>query len=141
MKIVVRNQQKKIALSPQKIKAVARKALTLERRKKTGEITISFLTDPQIRELNLLYRGQYNPTDVLSFDISKDKKEILADIAISTDTAIRQARNFKTSTLFELYLYVVHGILHILGYDDETKSERKIMEEKTKRILLSCKLL
>jgi len=72
---------------------------------------------------------------VIAFDLSLDKKKILADIAISTDTAIRQAKIFKTSPLYETYLYVVHGVLHIIGYRDATFKQRKLMDEKAHYIL------
>lgn len=87
-----------------------------------------------------MYLAQDCPTDVIAFDLSGDKKEILADVAISTDTAIRQARVFKTSPAYETYLYVVHGILHILGYDDKTAKESKIMEQKAVGILTSLNI-
>lgn len=74
-------------------------------------------------------------TDVIAFDISEGKKAITADIAISTDRALRNAVVYRTSPLYETYLYVIHGVLHILGYDDKTGKERKVMEEKTRKIL------
>ena len=57
-------------------------------------------------------------------------KILLADIMISTDTAINNARKFKTTPDYELMLYVAHGILHILGYDDRTKTQMKRMRKK-----------
>jgi rRNA maturation RNase YbeY len=82
-----------------------------------------------------MYLGRYSATDVISFDLSGNKKEFLADIAVSVDTAILNARIYKTSTLCELSRYVIHGILHLAGYDDGTKKQRKIMHEKTNLIL------
>ena len=58
--------------------------------------------------------------------------QMFADIVISTDTAIRNAKIFKTTQLNELYLYVVHGVLHLLGYDDRTQKQRQIMQKKEK---------
>jgi probable rRNA maturation factor len=85
--------------------------------------------------LNLKYLGKNRATDVMAFDISKNKAKILADIVISGDTAVKNSKEFKTSSLYEAYLYVIHGVLHILGYDDETAQQRKIMEYKAQRIL------
>jgi len=82
-----------------------------------------------------MYLGSDCPTDVIAFDLATTKSEILADLAISTDTAIRNARIFKTSPTHELYLYVVHGILHILGYRDCSDRQRKLMQHKADQIL------
>jgi probable rRNA maturation factor len=109
--------------------------LSSEGVKKPGELTICFVDDKKIRELNLKFLGRNRATDVLTFDISSNNKAIFADVIISTDTASRNARIFKSTPLRELYLYVVHGVLHILGYKDETTGQRKIMEEKARRVL------
>ena len=82
-----------------------------------------------------MYLGSDCPTDVIAFDLSATKNEISADLAVSTDTAIRNARIFKTHAGYEVYLYVIHGILHLLGYDDKTAQQRKVMEHKAQRIL------
>jgi probable rRNA maturation factor len=89
--------------------------------------------------LNLLYLGEYAATDVISFSLVNTKKELTGDIAVSGESAIRNARIFKTTPAGELYLYVVHGVLHLLGYDDNTQRNRKIMQEKAKNICLSIK--
>jgi probable rRNA maturation factor len=68
---------------------------------------------------------------VLAFDMAgRDSNKIEADIIISSDTAIRNAKIFKTRTAYELNLYVIHGLLHILGYDDRTLKQRKILQKK-----------
>lgn len=85
--------------------------------------------------MNLRYLGEDGPTDVMAFRLSGNKKEITADIVISTDTVLRNARVFKTTPLYELYLYITHGVLHILGYNDTTAGEKKIMHEKERFLL------
>lgn len=133
MKIAVKNLQKKISIYPKKIKNLALGILSKEGVRKTGEITISFVNDRKIRGLNLRYLGKDRPTDVLAFNITEApyiSKDIFADIVISTDTAIRNARIFKTSRPYELYLYVIHGLLHILGYEDKSKKEKTAMHKK-----------
>lgn len=140
MKIAVINLQNKIAVCQNKIKEVIRGALRLERIRKRGEITVSLMPDREIRKLNTMYLGRYCPTDVISFDISREKKELIADIAVSTDTAARNAKKYRTSPCFEIYLYVIHGLLHILGYDDVNQSKRKKMHERTKFILATLKI-
>lgn len=135
MKIVIRDLQKKIRISPERIKKIIIKVLSLEGIRKSGQLTVSLVGDRQIKRLNRIYFGKDNPTDVISFDISKDKKELLADIVISTDTAIGNSRIFKTTPLYEACLYTVHGLLHLLGYGDKNTRQRKIMDNRSKRIL------
>ena len=100
------------------------------------------MDDKKIREFNLRYLGIARPTDVLSFDLtdSRKSKTIFADIVISAETAISNSKIFKTTPLFELQLYVVHSLLHLLGYDDRTKAQRKIMQQKSSQILNNLKI-
>ena len=135
MKVIIKNLQKKIPISPKKIREVVLRALSSEGKKIPGEITVCFVNDRQITELNLLYLAENNPTDVIAFNNSGNKREVFADIAVSTDTACRNARIFKTTPLYEVYLYIAHGVLHILGFDDNTPRKRKIMENKAAGIL------
>lgn len=143
MKITIKNFQNQIPIRANKIKQTALKVLSLEGIKKPGQINFCFLNDKQIRLYNLRYLGRDEPTDVLSFnlsDFSKLKKNILADIVISTETAVTNSKIFKTTPRYELCLYIVHGLLHLLGYDDETKKERKIMQQKSNHILNILKI-
>lgn len=99
---------------------------------KSGEITLCFVNDSQIRKLNVKYLKEKSPTDVLAFDLGLKTKNspMLADVVISTDTAIRNAKLFKTTPLFELNLYCLHGVLHLLGYKDKTLKDKKLMRKK-----------
>jgi probable rRNA maturation factor len=132
VKIIIKNFQKKVPICPTRIKKVILKAFSQEALKKTGDITICFVTDKKIRELNLRYLGRNKPTDVLTFDNTSplDNTYMFADIIISTDTAMRNAKIFKTPPPDELNLYAVHGALHLLGYDDHTPKQRKLMRQK-----------
>ena len=82
-----------------------------------------------------MYLGCDSPTDVIAFDLTDREDEFSADLAISTDTAIRNARIFKTCAAYEVYLYVIHGILHLLGFRDSTERQRKSMELKANQII------
>lgn len=142
VKITVKNLQNRIPVNSKKVVKTVQKVLSQEGIKKSGEITLCFVNDTRIKELNLKYLGKNNPTDVITFDITelKDKDNIFADIVISTERAIDNAKTFKTSPLFELYLYVIHGVLHILGYDDKCKKDKLVMRKKEKDILKALNL-
>jgi len=132
VKITLQNLQKKVPLATGKIKKLILKVLHREGVKKTGWINICFVTNSQIKKFNTKFLKNKSSTDVLAFNLSdkKEKNIILADIMISTQAAIQQASRFKTTVDYELSLYVVHGILHILGYDDHTVSQIKLMRKK-----------
>jgi len=134
VKITVRNLQKKIPISPKEVKKTILNALFFERIKKTGEITVCFVGDRKIRELNKRFLRKNEATDCLTFDMLEpsDQKHISADIIISTDTALRNAKAFRTDILKEINLYLIHGVLHLLGYDDRAPKEKKLMREKEK---------
>ena len=78
------------------------------------------MTDPAIRELNRRYRSRDTPTDVLSFPLADEVcPDLLGDVVISVETLRRQARQRKRSMADELLRLLIHGILHLLGYDHE----------------------
>ncbi len=132
MKITVKNLQKKLLISPVKIKKLILKVLKGEGIKESGYINICFADDPLIKKFNLKFLKTNSSTDVLAFNLNNnlENKILLADIMISTDTAIKNSRKFNTKPEYELMLYVTHGILHILGYDDRDKTQRKQMRKK-----------
>lgn len=100
-----------------------------------------FVNDQRITALNHRYLGKKSPTDVLAFDLRSGPDALLiADIVVSTDTAAVQSRVFHTSVLFEVYLYIVHGLLHIIGYDDSTPKEKRRMNMRARQILSELKI-
>jgi probable rRNA maturation factor len=132
VKITLQNQQKKVRIQSKKIKKLILKVLKGEGVKESGWINICFVDNPQIKKFNARFLKIKGVTDVLAFNLS-DKKEsnvILADIMISAQEASRQASNFKTTPEYELSLYVVHGLLHILGFNDHNPRQIKLMRKK-----------
>lgn len=93
-----------------------------------------YTDNKSIRQLNRRYAGKNVSTDVLCFDLS-EKGQFLADIAVSAEKAIQNARRFKTTPKEEAALYLIHGILHLFGYDDKKIIERRRMQRKALYIL------
>jgi probable rRNA maturation factor len=100
--------------------------------------------DETIKGLNLRYRGQDETTDVLAFDMENDQDQFvsppsvpphLGDMVVSYPRAVAQAEEYGHSTEEELDRLVVHGLLHLLGYDDQTDEERQIMWDRQETIL------
>lgn len=125
MSIVVRNLNKKHRLNEKFIKKLTANILKILRKPRSAELEIIFLSDSAIRLLNRRYKGRNISTDVLSFELGE-----LGEVIISSDTALRNSRIFNTSFEEEIVLYIIHGILHLFGYDDETAGAKNRMSKK-----------
>ena len=88
-----------------------------------GDVTVVFVSDARMRELNRRYRGQDSPTDVLSFPADPSHQAVggaLGDIVVAVGVARRQAREAGHSFAVETRVLALHGLLHLMGYDHET---------------------
>lgn len=136
VRINVINQNKKKRINLKLVKKTIRFVLKrLNRKKRKIDLNIIFVKDAYIKRLNRIYKHKGYATDVLCFCISGTQ----TDIFISTDRALANSRRFKTSFINELNLYVIHGILHMFGFRDGTRSERKKMERVQDEILRELK--
>ena len=108
---------------------------------KESIFTIIFVTPEEIHELNKQYRGVDRVTDVISFaledahDVSLTDVRVLGDIYICIDRMKEQALEYGHSETRELSFLTVHGLLHLLGYDHQTKEEEEIMFGLQRKIL------
>jgi len=110
-----------------------------------GGINVIFVTDRKIRDLNKKYLGRDRVTDVIAFPGEgvaencfpgeKPSRNFLGDIAISSDRAKKNAAFYDVTFTEELLRYVIHGILHLVGYKDESQKDKRIMMEKEDEIL------
>jgi len=101
----------------------------LDGEKASGELSVVFVEDDEIAALNEAYRKRKGPTDVLSFpaEMSDGATPIIGDIVLSTETAIRQAKALGHTPKEEVAFLLIHGALHLLGYDHHRSHERKKM--------------
>lgn len=94
-----------------------------------GEVTIFITGSDELRELNRRYRRKNEPTDVLSFEISPKQASLAGDIAISAEIAAANAAELGHTTEVELKILILHGLLHLAGYDHERdKGEMRARE-------------
>ncbi len=106
-----------------------------------GELSLSFVTDQEIIELNQKHLSRPRPTDVLAFsmregDFTEINPSLLGDVVISAETAKRQAVAKGHSCEEEVCLLLIHGILHLLGYEHEIPGPRaRAMRKKEKELL------
>lgn len=113
--------------------------LELTENDQENDLSILIDSDLALQKLNKLYLGYDQPTDVLSFESNEVNPETgrisLGDIAISFPTAEKQALEAGHPVVNEIILLLIHGILHLSGYDHNTKTEKKEMWQKQQNIL------
>lgn len=149
MELYVQNQQDKLPVAPE-LEELLRSAMETTLREEgynteaQGEAGIVLVSNESIRQLNRTYRGQDQATDVLSFSLFSDAEDdpypILGEVIISVERAAEQAQELGHSLERELAFLVVHGALHLLGYDHEKEEEAAQMRAKEKAILDECLL-
>ncbi len=131
--VEVVNRQRRLKLDTEAWSTFADKALHAIG-KSESSATIAFVSDKRIRELNRQFRGVDKATDVLSFPA--EEKVNLGDIAVSVDTAAMQAKDNELTLEGEVAQLILHGLLHLCGYDHETDNgEMNRLELKLRRRL------
>lgn len=139
MGCIIYSSIKKNILSEKKIQEII--LIILKKIKKRGDLSVHFISDQKMKNLNKQYRNKDKTTDVLSFanENSFFKKENdLGDIFISISQIKRQAKKYSVAEKEELLRMLVHGILHLVGYDHLSKKDSenmfKIQENIVKKI-------
>ncbi|MCL4536654.1 MAG: rRNA maturation RNase YbeY [Nitrospirae bacterium] len=154
MEIIIKNSQRLIRINRQRIESILKKALKhlahSHPRKcygflESAEVSVLFVNDTKMRELNRQYRGKDKTTDVLSFPQIKrferfEQLELspipLGDIVINLHQAKRQAKEHGLSFYDEVSWLLIHGLLHLLGYDHEkSKYQARKMREMERELL------
>ncbi|ADL07683.1 rRNA maturation RNase YbeY [Thermosediminibacter oceani] len=152
--VLISNLQNRITVNEKMeelVKKIVEFALDFEGVAGEVEVSVVFVDNDYIRELNRSYRGKDMPTDVLSFsmretsadeafDGNEEVERMLGDIVISLEKAREQADAFGHSFEREVGYLVVHGVLHLLGYDHEEERDKKIMREKEEEVLRAFRL-
>ena len=109
----------------------ARRAVGLD-----GAVTVLLADDARLKELNRSFRGKNKPTDVLSFPAVTNGEGAAGDIAISLETAARQAEEHGHTLTEEVRILLLHGVLHLAGFDHESDSGEMRVHEQELRIKL-----
>ncbi|MDD5746680.1 MAG: rRNA maturation RNase YbeY [Candidatus Omnitrophica bacterium] len=138
-KIKIKNQQKKTRVNRPGLEKLADMVLRRHGVDDT-EVSVILVDDRSMRVYNKRYLHKDRPTDVLAFRMADGKfgdlhPELLGDIIISTETARRQAGLLGLAPRDEIALYLVHGLLHLLGYTDTTQAGFRRMDNKQKELL------
>jgi probable rRNA maturation factor len=136
----VRNLQRRVPVDVGELETFAagavQRSLRLRKGKRTDlrksrEVFVWLISDRRMALLHRRFLGQAGPTDVLTFQH--------AEIFISVETARHNARAFGNSLVHELKLYIIHGLLHLHGLDDQTPAEARRMKTAQEKILRACR--
>lgn len=148
--IQITNQQANVPVDEAQLLRFATETLRSEGIAR-AEISIAIVDDPAIHTINCEHLQHDYPTDVISFLLDSGEADprsaqggqgrrgqglwIDGEIILSADTAVREATDYGWDTSSEMALYVVHGLLHLCGYDDLTDEEQAIMRGREREIL------
>ena len=153
LKVYIKNNQKNVKI-PVGLRLLVRKCcaavLSYEHFGNDAEVSVSFVSNNEIRRLNRQFRDKDKSTDVLSFPLGEDGHYdmnnetgayLLGDVVISLETAVKQAYVYGHSLEREVGFLTVHSMLHLLGYDHENGGlEAMRMREKEEAVLLQLGL-
>jgi probable rRNA maturation factor len=148
--VEIANRQRTCRIDRREFTRLMRHVLTVEQ-VASAEISLAFVGDPEIHEINRTFLQHDFPTDVISFVLDSHRAtapsesqrtirrgaglSIEGEIIVSTDTAASNGQRLGTGTAYELRLYVVHGLLHLCGYDDLTPREKRLMRRREAEML------
>jgi probable rRNA maturation factor len=144
-RIAISDQQQVLRIDRPAMRSVVRNVLRLER-VPAAEVSLAFVDDAAIHSLNRRHLKHDYPTDVLSFLLAgsapggNSPALLEGEVIVSTEMALRRAAEFGWSPHDELTLYVVHGVLHLCGYDDVTAGARRRMRARERKALESLGL-
>jgi probable rRNA maturation factor len=104
-----------------------------------SELSVALVDDEAIALLNAAHRGRSGPTDVLAYSLlegrhAERRGALLGDVVISLDAAARQARRARRGLDDELARLLIHGVLHLLGWDHEREAEARAMRREERRL-------
>ncbi len=134
MKAQVVNRQRTVPVRAAALRRAALSTMRAERCPPTSEVSIAVVGDVAIRGLNRRYRRTDRATDVLAFP-QDGPGGLLGDVVISAARAAAQAPRYGHTVARELRLLVIHGVLHLLGYDDERPAAARRMHRRQQQVL------
>lgn len=137
MRVLVRSRLRRIRINERGVARLAAEVMRLSGCRRGTELSLLFPGEKMMRRLNREYRGVDAGTDVLAFPQGDagGRGLFLGDVVISAERALAAARRWRTTLEREILLYIVHGILHLRGYDDSIIGRRERMWKKQNGIL------
>lgn len=135
------NRRKRAPVDLRLLRTITRELFVLVPQVSPAQLAICLVGDAEMTEINQTFLRHAGSTDVITFDYSEPQARSAAqaglqgEIFICLDEALRQARRFRTTWQAEVIRYLVHGVLHLLGYDDGTALPRRRMKREENRLV------
>ena len=135
-RIEITNESGKVPFDSERAAGLIRRILA-DGGVRRGVMEVTVVDDPAIHRLNAQFLGHDRPTDVLAFEMESDPGAALLEgsVVVSDETALSRAGDYGWPAENELLLYVVHGVLHLVGYDDHAPDDEKLMRAKEREYL------
>jgi rRNA maturation RNase YbeY len=131
----IQNRQRHVRVSSPRLRRIAARTLAAVGRP-DRDVHVTVVDDRAIRRLNHSYLGERRATDVLAFNLeTAGPSRLLGAVIISGETAARQANRLRVPAALELDLLLIHGVLHLAGYDDHGPRAARLMHEREREIL------
>lgn len=135
--LCLRNRQRVCRIEAAVLRRIVRHLIDHQSRAEQFELGLHLVEAPAMARLNEKFLGHDGSTDVITFNYAqgKETKILRGDIFICLDEAVAQARQFRTTWQSELIRYAIHGLLHLIGFDDTTPAKRRRMKRQEDRWL------
>lgn len=134
--LALRNRQRDCGLNRLQLRRFVRFHLQNQLGLHHYDLSIHLLPARQMAEANEAYLRHPGPTDVITFDYREPDQNVLwGELLVCPAVAIEQARDFGTSWQSEILRYIIHGVLHLRGFDDRTAADRRVMKREEDRLL------
>ena len=126
--VLITNEQSKYPIDADRIELAVNQVVE-EAGVVSGDVSVAIVDDPTIHELNVQYLSHDYPTDVISFVLERREEHLEGEIIVSVDTAVELAEDYDWDWKHELLLYVIHGCLHLVGYNDKDPQAKVEMQQ------------
>ena len=140
IEVEIANEQSLLPIDEARLADAARQVL-LGEGVASATISLAVVDDARIHELNKRFLNHDCPTDVLSFVLEQSESHLEGEVIVSAETAVAAAGRFGWSPADELLLYVIHGCLHLAGFDDQTEARQAEMRKREKHYLATLGLV
>lgn len=134
LRVSIASPQESVPIERQRLRETARAVLDGEGIA-NAEISLAFVDNATIHRLNMRYLGHDEPTDVLSFPLGDSPKSLHGELVIGAEVAREQADSQGHDVQAELALYVIHGLLHLCGYDDHSAADARAIHDRERHYL------
>ena len=132
--VLITNEQSKYPIDAERIE-LAVNQIVEEAGVVSGDVSVAVVDDPTIHELNVQYLNHDYPTDVISFVLERREEHLEGEIIVSVAAAVELAADYGWDWSHEFLLYVIHGCLHLVGYDDKDPQAKIVMQQAERRHL------